>query len=375
MALTGSVSFRVFLLLSLGFHASNFFAEETPSPAVWDWLPTVIHENDPLPITFSRPGETLALLAVRFDAEGKESDRTLAVANEKKDGTKTTLAFRIPSRGTEWIRFFSKAESATKPIAAIRLLRPESAWPAIRFESGRMLQADTDEALVLVSRRMELKPDRTCRLVKGLLRNSTVAPEDFPENQRLLVAPADIGRLVWNEREKKAEYEFDGLIPDKCLRQNRFRLLPNTDLHGTAAIVGTAASTAKLLSEMPSDKPFPYIILWLPAHDLAAPTEPQLYRAVLEHLLARLAIAGTRRLTVIPPATGGVPAAKLNLLWAAVRDVVTAWGGEFAEWPELREPDLWRLDGVQPSNAAVYGVRLNAEGRKMIGKKLAELLD
>lgn len=351
-------------------------------PVVVEWVPPAIFESDGLTVVFCVHNNTteprrLRLTKTDFAPAGKKSP---ASGTEKKAREEVivppkeerSISRRVAVRGVSRVKFAFTEDGKPAGGCTVRLLRPEEPWPRTRCASGRLLDAVTGEILVPTTKRLIHRADRSWALLKAVLGDGagrTARRADF--RTAFLFLPGRQGRRVAGSSPAASKLVFDGLLPPRCRKAGRFCALGPYRDEGIPPIV-LVVKTVALSLPRPAPRA---VVLWLPADDLEAPTAPSAYRAALEHLLARLAQAGVKRLCVVPPLRYGVPEKRAELLRRAVRRAVAAYGASFAAWSDLRVAAVWRLDGAPGAKTEVYGARLNAAGREKAGKKLRNMIE
>ncbi|MCY3021511.1 MAG: hypothetical protein NTW87_21055 [Planctomycetota bacterium] len=109
----------------------------------------------------------------------------------------------------------------------------------------------------------------------------------------------------------------------------------------------------------------------LPPEDLDVGTDPHVYRAVLDAVLAHATSLALRKVVLVPPFQYGAKAAHYEALRKEVRGAVVAYGAVCLDPAPYLEENLWR---VNPAVEGVYGLRPNPAGLKKIEQGLLNLV-
>jgi len=351
------------VLLPLAITAAVNAAEESPHAAlpaaaakspfyfIIDYLPPVIYDRDSVTGCFrvENTRGTEAKLDFVFTAFNeaneilKENTQPVTAAATGFTSFQGSLDSRLAAR----MSFTLRNGKDVLGSVSLKLLRDDAPWPPTTVRNGRLeLSEGGDILLPAVTKRVR-KEDRSFAPIKWILGNGD-APAAKSAVPSVVFMP---GR--WSDDKtptRLGPYELNGAPPI---------------LFAMDRILNRAPA---LLDELKTPA---QVVICLPPEDLDAATDPRVYRAILDGLLAHATRMAVKKVFVVPPFQYG---AREKVAAALLREVELACGayGALAVDPaEYLNEKLWRVD---PDKEGVYGIRPNAMGLKKIEQGLFNLI-
>jgi hypothetical protein len=331
---------------------------------VTDHLPAALYEGEPLTACFrvENAAEKEARVEVRaevLDARGEVLRRkSTAVAAVPK--ALTACRQDCDPSGGAAVRFVLAGPEGELSGPALRLQRDENRWPKTAVRGGRLVEAESNEVLVVVTRKRLLKEDRTWSLLRW-----GVQPKEGRARGTLIV-PGAWGELRAGKQEAKPELDLEEVLPASARNSGEWFALGPYPADGCPPMLRALGEVAaQLTSSAPAR-----VVLVLPPEDLETATEARAYRILLEALLTRLESAGVRETVLWPPFRYGSETGGERLKEECL-GAVTGRPARVEEVAEFLNEKFWRVD---PRKEGAYGRKPNSDGLKKIAQKLSELL-
>ena len=324
---------------------------KSPYYFIIDYLPAVIYDRDSVTGCFrventSGAEAKLDFVSTVFNESGeilKESTQPVTAASTGFTSFQGSLDSRLAGR----MNFSLRNGKDVLGSVSLRLLRDDAPWPATTVRSGRIELTDGGDVLLPAVAKRIRKEDRSFAPMKWILGKGD-APAVKSAVPSVVFMP---GR--WSDDKTPARlgpYELNGAPPILVAMDRILKRAP--------VLLDDLKTPAQL-------------VISLPPEDLDAATDPRVYRAILDGLLAHATRLSAKKVFVVPPFQYG---AREKAAAALVREVELACGayGVVAVDPsEYLNEKLWRVD---PDKEGVYGIRPNATGLKKIEQGLFNLI-
>lgn len=363
-------SFRVFATIGFATAAISmgYAAEEAARPVatsaaakspfffIIDYLPPAIYDRDSVTGCFrvenvSGADVKLDFVFTAYNDAGevlKENTQPITAVAKGFTAFQGALDSRLAARMT----FSLRKGADVLGSVALRLLRDEAPWPATRVRAGRIELAEGGDILLPTVTKRIRKQDRSFAPMKWILGKGDAAAVEVAVPS-VVFTP---GRWWVDEKTRGAPAHLGPYA-----------------LNGSPPLL---FAMNHILTQAPAlladDKRGPVqFVICLPPEDLDAATDPRVYRAILDGLLAHVARLPAKKIFVVPPFQFGAREKAAAALAHEVNAAAGAYGVVAVDPAEYLNEKLWRVD---PEKEGVYGIRPNATGLKKIEQGLFNLI-